>query len=294
MAFRSGPTRHRPPGRRLLRPSPRQRLLARSLLLLLLILSAGGCVTRGAYQGLVDRHDQLQRERDELAARVERLELERESFESQYVEAQDSFEDARIAREKLKRELAEARARLERLEAELASEQSAREAREAEIEALQSTYDELVSDLESEVSAGQIKIERLKEGLRLNVSDEILFASGSAELDERGRKVLERVAHQLEELEDSIEVRGHTDDRPIRGTLARVYPSNWELAAARAARVARLLQDEGVSGSRLSVVSLGPNDPIAPNDSAENRALNRRIEIRLKPREQSASADAAS
>ena len=149
---------------------------------------------------------------------------------------------------------------------------------------MQSTYDELVTDLESEVSSGQIEIQRLRDGLRLNVSDDVLFASGSAELDQIGREVLVKVAGRLKELGDFIEVRGHTDDRRIRGNLAKRFPSNWELAAARAARVVRLLEQQGVPGDRLAAVSLGPNDPIATNDSPENRARNRRIEIRLEPR----------
>jgi chemotaxis protein MotB len=166
-------------------------------------------------------------------------------------------------------------------------------AREAELARIQSTYDELVTDLESEVSAGQIEIERLREGLRLNVSDEVLFATGSAELDSIGRDVLIKVAGQLKSLSDFIEVRGHSDDLKIRGSLAKVYPSNWELAAARAARVVRLLESQGVPGDRLAAVSLGPNQPVAPNDSAANRARNRRIEIRLLPNGNPATSDEA-
>jgi chemotaxis protein MotB len=112
----------------------------------------------------------------------------------------------------------------------------------------------------------------------------VLFASGSAELDGKGRDVLVKVATQLKKLEDTIQVRGHTDDRPIGGALAQRYPTNWELAAARAARVVRLLEERGVSSKRLAAVSLGPNDPVAPNDSAANRARNRRIEILLIPK----------
>jgi chemotaxis protein MotB len=96
--------------------------------------------------------------------------------------------------------------------------------------------------------------------------------------------VLVKVAGRLKELTDFIEIRGHTDDRRIHGSLAKRFPSNWELAAARAARVTRLLEQEGVPGDRLAAVSLGPNDPLVANDSPENRARNRRIEIRLKPR----------
>jgi chemotaxis protein MotB len=255
------------------------------------VFATSGCVSRTAFDRLDERYDALDRERAALEAQVERLTLERSSLEAQYVEAQESYEDAREAREALEGNLAQVTRQATQLDETLEAERLARiEAaaalakREHELAKMQSTYDELVSDLESEVSAGQIEIQRLREGLRLNVSDEVLFASGSAELDARGQEVLVKVAVQLVPLKDAIHVRGHTDDRKIGGTLAQRFPTNWELAAARAARVVRLLESKGVSPKRLSAISLGPNDPVAPNTSPENRARNRRIEILLVPK----------
>ena len=271
--------------------------LRRIVVIALVGVVASGCVARSAFEDLTARHEEVTRERDDLVSEVQRLEIERDGLEAQYYEAQESFEDERITRSSLASDLAQVQGEAERLDRDLAEERGAHlvaaaalAKRETQIAAMQSTYDELVSDLESEVSSGQIEIERLREGLRLNVAEDVLFASGSAELDSIGSDVLKKVAIQLKELGDFIEVRGHTDDRRIRGALARTYPSNWELAAARAARVVRLFESEGVPGDRLAVVSLGPNDPVAPNDSLDNRALNRRIEIRLEPRERAGGA----
>jgi chemotaxis protein MotB len=75
-------------------------------------------------------------------------------------------------------------------------------------------------------------------------------------------------------------VQGHTDDVPTRGGA---YPSNWELAGARAASVVRILVEQGVPPTRLAAVSLGDTQPIASNDTPEGRAANRRIEIQLVP-----------
>ncbi len=256
-----------------------------------LVSGLSGCVTRTAYDALRAEHAALDRQREALETKVERLEIERNSLQEQFYEAQESYEDERVVRTRLASNLTELEAQAKKLDADLGQKKralmetaSALAAREAEIAALQSTYDEMVMDLEAEVSSGQIEIERLRDGIRLNVSDDVLFASGSAELDRIGREVLVKVAGQLKSLDDFIEVRGHTDDRPIRGSLSRRFPTNWELAAARAARVVRLLEERGVPGDRLAAVSLGPNDPVAPNSSAENRARNRRIEIRLEPR----------
>jgi chemotaxis protein MotB len=211
-----------------------------------IVVTAGGCVTRTSYDALDARYDKLDREREALEAQVERLRLERQSLEAQYIEAQESYEDEREARDSLESNLQKVQREASRLDENLDAERLARmEAaaalakREAELAKMQSTYDELVSDLEAEVSSGQIEIQRLREGLRLNVSDEVLFASGSAELDDKGRKVLVKVAKQLKSLRDQIQVRGHTDDRKIGGALAQRYPTNWEPRRAPARRAGR-------------------------------------------------------
>lgn len=268
----------------------------RVVVFLVTSLICSGCVTRTTFEELQKRHDETIVARDQLARQVERLEIERDSFEEQYLTAQESYEDERVTGATLASDLARAESQATQLDRDLEAERLARlvaanalARRETQLASMQSTYDELVTGLESEVSAGQIEIERLREGLRLNVSDDVLFASGSAKLDRIGRDVLVKVAGRLKELDDFIEVRGHTDDRRIRGSLAKQFPSNWELAAARAARVVRLLEEQGVPGDRLAAVSLGPNDPIVANDSPDNRARNRRIEIRLEPRAPSGS-----
>ncbi len=268
----------------------RRRILVGLPIVLLFVFAQAACVARSSWNTLQEEHQTVVAERDRLEDEIRRLTIERDSFEAQYIEAQESLEDERVVRSTLASNLEELSAEAESLDESLDAERRAHleaaaalAARETELAAMQSTYDELVGDLEAEVSAGQIEIERLREGLRLNVSDEVLFASGSAELDETGRKVLVKVAGQLASLDDFIEVRGHTDDRRIRGALAKHFPTNWELAAARAARVVRLLEEQGVPGDRLAVVSLGPNEPIASNGTTEGRARNRRIDIRLIP-----------
>ena len=277
-----------------------QKSLSRGLLVAALAMPLAGCVTQGTYDQVATERDRLQRERDALDDQLARTKIERDSLEDQFVEAQESYEDERVVRASLASNLAQLQARADTLDRDLGVERDAHlrvatelAAREAELASMQSTYDGLVQDLESEVASGQIEIERLREGLRLNVSDDVLFASGSAQLDAIGREVLVKVAAQIKTLEDYVEVRGHTDDRRIRGALAKRFPTNWELAAARAARVVRLLESEGVAGDRLAAVSLAANEPIAPNDNAENRALNRRIEIRLLPKEGSVEAPTA-
>jgi chemotaxis protein MotB len=266
--------------------------------LLCLTLSAGGlgCVTAGT-------HDEVSTERDRLAVRVKKqdarlkaLEASTTSLETELDAALEQYEDLSVQYDALLTETgslrnteAELESKLTSQSLELVASQQKLAVATSELDRLTATYTTLMSDLEAEVSSGQIQIEQLKEGIRVNVSDEILFASGSATLDPVGRGVLVRVIEQLSELDHDIEVQGHTDDRRIRGSLAKRYPTNWELAAARASRVVRLMQEKGIEGDRLKVVSFASFEPIASNDNAEDRALNRRIEIRLEPRVGSAA-----
>lgn len=144
-------------------------------------------------------------------------------------------------------------------------------------------YDELVNDLKGELKANQIKIQEMKDGVTVNLSNEILFSSGSAELNKVGEEVITRVSPRFKDIPHQIVVAGFTDNIPIRGTLLEKYPSNWELAAARAASVVKLLEKSGIDSYKLIAVSFGENQPVASNDTEDGRRQNRRIEIRLRP-----------
>lgn len=248
-----------------------------------LLAVAPGCVTRGTHQEVVAERDRLAEESRRLAERVKLLEASNQSLSAERVQLLEEVEDLRQERSELDRSITRLRQVKDELEASLAARERELAARTREIERLQGTYEALVSDLEQEIAAGQIQIDQLREGLRLNVSDEILFPSGSAELTAQGEQVLEKVAEQLRKIPHRVEVHGHTDNVPISGALARRYPTNWELAAARASRVVRLLESQQVEPDRLTAVSRGEHHPVAPNDTPEGRARNRRIEIRLIP-----------
>ena len=103
------------------------------------------------------------------------------------------------------------------------------------------------------------------------------------QVEDSGVAVLRKVSKQLVGMTHRVEVQGHTDDVPLSPALASRWGTNWELAAARAASVVRLFENEGVDPRRLTVVSHGEFAPVASNDTPEGRAYNRRIEIRLIP-----------
>lgn len=121
-----------------------------------------------------------------------------------------------------------------------------------------------------------VSIFQTKRGVVVDISASTLFRSGEAVLQVNSLDVLRQVAAVLSAEDTPIEVEGHSDDVPISTDQ---FPSNWELSSARAGSVARNLIENGVLANRLSVVGWAANKPLVPNDSAENRARNRRVTI---------------
>ena len=215
---------------------------------------------------------------------------ERDLCESRYVQLRSKIEGAKAVRETLTQEKSALATEKTVLEAKVATLQTQEQVlgsklkeREEEARKLQETYDGLVSSLKKELKAGQIEVQQLRDGLRVNVSQDILFDSGSAALDKNGMEVLQRVATELKKTPHQIVVVGHTDNKPIGPALIERYPTNWELAGARAASVVRLFDEAGISTKRLLAESKADVQPVASNKTPEGRAKNRRIEIRLRP-----------
>jgi chemotaxis protein MotB len=243
---------------------------------------------------VASERDALIAKKRDLEEQVRLLRIANQSLDDHVASLVDEREDLLETRESLQSDLASTRDNQESLsrtlrsrEEELAVTAAALVEQSAKVSELQGTYEGLVGDLEEEVAKGQIRISQLREGLQVGVSQDILFSSGSARLSAEGEQVLSTVATRLADtLGDesyAIGVEGHSDNIPISGSLKKRYPTNWELAGARAASVVRLFERSGVDGARLSAVSRGDTQPVADNDTSQGRARNRRIEIRLRP-----------
>lgn len=114
--------------------------------------------------------------------------------------------------------------------------------------------------------------------LQIEVQDSILFASGSADPSAQAQEIFAHIAAILKDREHPIQVEGHTDNVPINSER---FPSNWELSAARAAAMVKLLERDGVSAERLAAVGYGEHQPAADNDTAQGRAQNRRVALMI-------------
>jgi chemotaxis protein MotB len=171
----------------------------------------------------------------------------------------------------------------QQLSGKLAETQAERDKLEGELKRVQS---ELAKVLEPEINAGNVRIKRRGNELVVELSDQILFDSGHAEINEGGEKVLAHVAPSLLRLEGyTIQVGGHTDrTRVVNPETQERFPTNWELSAARATNVVRQLEERGkVPGARLMAAGFAQYRPVAGNATADDRKKNRRIELVLLP-----------
>lgn len=134
--------------------------------------------------------------------------------------------------------------------------------------------------LQTEVERGLVELKVAGERVELLMGSEALFSSGAADLREDIMPVLAKISRVLESTAGSIQVIGHTDDQPIATSR---YPSNWHLSLARATAVADLLAATADLNGRLWPEGRGAAEPRYANDSDENRARNRRVEITLVP-----------
>ncbi|MFZ4450781.1 flagellar motor protein MotB [Salibacterium aidingense] len=127
-----------------------------------------------------------------------------------------------------------------------------------------------------------------KEGLMLSILNDVFFDSGSAEVKGDGKQIAAEVSEFLySDPPRQILVSGHTDDQPIHTSE---FTSNWDLSAMRAINFMRLLlENEKLEPQWFSAKGYGEHQPIAPNNSEENRAMNRRVEVLILPNYDTAS-----
>lgn len=152
---------------------------------------------------------------------------------------------------------------------------------EARIRDTQAKVAELQNMLQNEIDQGLIVLERIGEQIIIRIQEKGSFPSGSASFNQDFKPVLDKLRTVLNRIEGKIVVAGHTDDLPIHTSRFR---SNWELSTARAVSVIHHLFATGeIAPQRFVIEGHADTQPLAPNDTAENRAHNRRIEITIMP-----------
>jgi chemotaxis protein MotB len=181
----------------------------------------------------------------------------------------------------------------QQMEAALAAKAKELEAREQVIAELQQAIaqrDEKLNGILTKIqialaqyTADDLSVEVKNGKLYVALSDKLLFESGSAKLDRRGRDALSSLSGVLSKYPDlDIIVEGHTDNVPMKGGA---FADNWDLSVIRATAVARLLtKDYALNPNQVTAAGRGEFQPKASNESREGRALNRRTEIIIAPK----------
>jgi chemotaxis protein MotB len=278
------------------------------LLLVCFAFSMEGCVSMGKYeqkekeatdltknlQEQQQKYADLSKENTDLKAQVNKLTSDLADvcgIRDRLTESKKGLEESlKSTADAKNRKIAELSQRISDLEEENAALKdeiaNLGKAKEEEVQKTSKTYEEMLEKMKSEISQGQVTISELKGKLTVNMLNAILFDSGKAEVKPEGLAVLLKVIDILKNVKDkAIRIEGHTDNVHIVGALAAKYQTNWELSAARAINVTRFLQSQGIDPAILGAVAYGEYHPVAPNDTEEGKAKNRRIEIILVPKD---------
>jgi len=217
----------------------------------------------GDSASLASQLSSVQGDKDRLAA-----ELAASQASLAALQAGAGDKDTRIA--ELERQLADRDKELAGLRGDLS----------AEMAKLKEAQRGLVRALRPQIEKGTITVDLNNERLLINLASGYLFGSGEDELKPYGTDALKQVAVILKDFpEYKVAVDGHTDNRPIRSSLKKKFPSNQELSEARAANAAKALAEGGLSGA--STAGYADTKPVAPNTTDAGRAKNRRVEVRV-------------
>ncbi|MBB3117770.1 flagellar motor protein MotD [Pseudoduganella violacea] len=137
---------------------------------------------------------------------------------------------------------------------------------------------DLLSTLAPLVKEGKVRVTQNSRGVSVEINASVLFDPGDARLTAESREALQAVATLLKDDSHAVQVEGHSDNVPIRNAI---FPSNWELSAMRAGSVVRLFIEAGVPPERMTAVGHASNFPVAPNETPEGRARNRRVAVTI-------------
>lgn len=218
--------------------------------------------------------DQLARERDEHRALISASDRQ---WQEKLDAASKKLSDASEQIAKLTAENEQLKNRINELTAQTAEQRR-------QLSSLTDQAKNLEDKLQKEIQEGSLRLRRLNDRLIINMDNKILFDSGSAVLrSAEVRATLDKISEILSKYPDNeILVEGHTDNVPIQTAQFR---DNWQLSTERALSVlGHLLRNRNVDPSKITAVGAGQFHPVVPNDTAENRSLNRRVDIVVIPK----------
>ena len=269
----------------------------------LILLSA--CVSSGKHEAALAELDTVRQSlgsaQEEISSnqqQIKETEQELESARMQNAMAQEEIKRNQQQITKTEQELKSARKqvmtatnelmklekRKQDLQQELSeSQQQMATLRSIEIETTRRNqiYEKFVNRLKTMIDGGQLTVSIEQGRIVINLPNNVLFKSGSANLNPEGEEALTQIASVLSQFSDRrFQIEGHTDNKPIKSAR---FPSNWELSTSRALTVVHLLANMDVVPENISAAGFSEFRPRADNNTEEGRQLNRRIEIIMLP-----------
>jgi chemotaxis protein MotB len=165
-----------------------------------------------------------------------------------------------------------------------------REKKVAELETVLKETQEAISNLKNMVSnalnsygSQELTVEERNGRIYVSLSEQLLFKSGSAAVDPKGKKALAQLAQAVKDSKNiKILVEGHTDNVPV-SNQSKYMKDNWDLSVMRATSIVKILLDNGVIPTNITAAGRGEHDPVEENTTKDNKSKNRRTEIILTP-----------
>ncbi len=249
--------------------------MKRMLMILPLVLA--GCVGKGTHEAVLKQLDESQEHGRELEAALASQQKRSAALSELIDQLEERLNKENFEKAQLIKNQSQLRASVEEMEAallELGRRKSESDARIAEFRSLLARFQNLID-------AGKLRVKIVEGRMVVELPTDVLFRSGQANLSKEGEEAISEVATLLADIPDRrFQVEGHTDNVPIKTAQ---YPSNWDLASARALRVVRTMVDAGMPPERISAASFGEYNPVVSNEIKEGRDANRRIEIVVVP-----------
>jgi chemotaxis protein MotB len=248
----------------------RSKALVYGLLFAVLTTAVACGYSEEEMQAQRDRVDQLTKSLNALEAKDKEAQDKLKVLELQNAQMTDQLRRMGMNVEDQKRSMDEMNKLVEELKA-----------KERQAQARLATFRGMLERFNKMIASGKLRVKIVRGRMVVELSENILFDSGRADLKAEGQTALTEVAGVLASIADrDFQIAGHTDNVPIKSAK---FPSNWHLSTARAVTVSLYLASHGVPEVRLSAAGYADTQPAASNDTPEGRQQNRRIEIVLMP-----------
>ena len=242
-----------------------------------LLSALSGCVSLGTEHKLLKKYHATKANLTSCAAQSA-------SQQKQIQALKNKIQNEEVIVSNLESKLGESKSAKLKLEGNVAKMKQALEAlKQEQLEAQKriNEFRELTAKFQSLINTGKLTVKIVDGQMVVAMSTDVLFHSGSARLSNAGQAAIKQVTSLLVSVPNhNFQIEGFTDNMPIRTAL---FPSNWELASARALTVLKTMLKAGMPPGRVSAASFGDTHPVQPNTTNAGRAANRRIEIVVVP-----------